>query len=309
MAFETATTLKTASGSRLRLYISRAKANPVGIVQINHGLAEHAGRYARFAAFLSERGFHVYAHDHRGHGHSNAAGTPPGHFGAEASAETMLADVLAVHERIAVDHPGLPLILFGHSMGAMIGLAFLSWHAGRVHGAALWNMPLGTRIEARAAKALLAWERFRLGSDIPSRILPRLTFQAWARAIPEARTSFDWLSRDAEEVDRYIADTFCGWNASVGLWRAVFDFNLMGIDERTLVSIPRSLPIQLVGGGADPSTNGGATLLRLERRLRRNGFSNLETRIYPENRHESLNELNRSLIMSDFVHWAKRALR
>jgi len=308
VAFDTTTTLNSPTGAELRLYISEAKGKPRGIVQINHGLAEHARRYARFAMFLAEHGFHAYAHDHRGHGDTKAPGTPLGSFGTEASAETVLADVLAVHERITADHPGLPVILFGHSMGAMIAFAFLGRHGRQVHAAALWNIPLATRIEVRAAKAALAWERFRLGSDVPSRLLPRLTFQAWAKAVPDARTAFDWLSGDAGEVDRYVADPLCGFDATVGMWRTVFDFNLMATENRALASITRSLPIQLVGGGADPSTGGGKALRRLEEQLRRKGFSNLETRIYPENRHESLNELNRNLIMGDFVAWAKRAL-
>nr|WP_159589227.1 alpha/beta hydrolase [Chelativorans xinjiangense] len=306
--FDAATTLETPTGAALRLYVQRPEGEPRGIVQINHGLAEHAARYARFAAFLAGRGFAAYAHDHRGHGRTKAPGAPLGSFGPEPAADKVLADVLAVNERIAADYPGLPVILFGHSMGAMIALTFLMRHADRIAAAALWNMPLASRPEARAAKLLLAWERFRLGSDVPSRLMPRLTFRAWAKAFPDARTPFDWLSRDSGEVEKYIADPLCGWDATVGMWRGVFDFNLMAADDRALASIPKPLPIQLVGGAADPATAGGIALKRLERRLRRAGFSNLETSIYPETRHESLNELNREIIMEDFARWVGRAV-
>lgn len=308
VAFHTATTLRTSTGAILRLYVRKAECEPVGVVQINHGLAEHAGRYSGFAAFLAEHGFHVYAHDHRGHGHTKAPDAPIGRFGSEPTAEKVIADLVAVHDLILTEHSGLPVIVFGHSMGAMIALAFLSRNAHRVHAAALWNMPLATRLEARAAKTVLAWERFRLGSDVPSRLLPRLTFQAWGRSVPDARTPFDWLSRDPQAVDGYIADPLCGWPPTVGMWRTVFDFNLMALGDRALASIPKTLPLALAGGGADPATAGSIALRRLEQRFRRAGFSNLETRIYPENRHESLNELNRNMIMDDFVAWAKKAL-
>ncbi|WP_011581369.1 MULTISPECIES: alpha/beta fold hydrolase [Chelativorans] len=308
MAFKTETTLNSPTGATLRLYMQGAEGSPRAVVQINHGLAEHAGRYGRFAAFLAGHGFHTYAHDHRGHGHTEAPRAALGSFGPEPAADNVLADVLAVHDHIAEKHPGLPVILFGHSMGAMIALAFLARHPQRVRAAALWNMPLATRIEAQAAKAFLAWERFRLGSDVPSRIMPRLTFRAWAKAVPDARTPFDWLSQDTSEVDRYIADPLCGWDATVGLWRAVFNFNLIAVNDRALRAIPKTLPIQLTGGGADPSTAGGIALRRLEKRLRRNGFSDLETTIYPESRHEPLNELNRNLIMRDFANWAEKVL-
>ncbi|WEX11322.1 alpha/beta hydrolase [Chelativorans sp. AA-79] len=309
MAFEIGTTLRTPTGATLRLYAEHTQDAPRGIVQINHGLAEHAGRYARFARFLAGHGFHAYAHDHRGHGHTTAPGAAFGSFGPEPAAKNVLADVLAIHDHITAEHPGLPVILFGHSMGAMIALAFLARHPDRLRAAALWNMPLATRTEARAARALLAWERFRLGSDVPSRLMPLLTFRAWAKAVPDARTPFDWLSRDREEVESYIADPLCGWDATVGMWREIFDFNLMDTDDRALAAIPATLPIQLVGGGADPATAGGIALRKLEMRLRRLRISNLETRIYPETRHESLNEVNRSEIMRDFVTWASKALR
>ncbi|MCT7374981.1 alpha/beta fold hydrolase [Chelativorans salis] len=307
MPFDDQRELAAPSGAVLNLYIRHCNPPAKGVVQINHGLAEHAARYARFADFLAAHGFHIYAHDHRGHGHTKAPDAPLGTFGQEPAAENVIADVLAVHERIATDHPGLPVILFGHSMGAMIALAFLMRHASRVRAAALWNAPLANRLEARAAKAVLAWERFRLGSDVPSQLIPRLTFQAWITAIPDARTPFDWLSRDAEEVEKCIADPLCGWLPTVAMWRAVFDFNLM-IAGGDFSAVPKGLPVQLVGGGADPSTKGGETVRRLEARLRREGFSNLETIIYPEIRHESLNELNREVIMGDFAQWATGAL-
>lgn len=307
MAFDTATTLKTPTGARLRLYSCKARGEMKGVVQINHGLSEHAGRYARFATYLADRGFHVYAHDHRGHGHTKAPNASLGSFGPEPALETVLADVQAVHGHISQMHPDLPVILFGHSMGSMIALAFLARHNGRIDAAALWNMPLALRLEAHTAKLVLAWERFRLGSDVPSRLLPRLTFQAWAKAIPDARSPFDWLSTDSKEVDRYIADPLCGWGATVGMWRAVFDLNLMLTSKGTLQAIPKALPLQLVGGADDPSTDRGKAMHRLEERLRRQGFSNLETRIYPGFRHESLNEMNRNIIMKAFVDWALRA--
>lgn len=308
MAFDTASTLKSTSGAQLRLYSCKARGEAKGVVQINHGLVEHAGRYARFATYLADRGFHVYAHDHRGHGHTKAPGAPLGSFGPEPVLDAVLKDVEAVHHHIGRKYPGLPVIVFGHSMGSMVALAFLARHTGRIDAAALWNMPLVWHVEARAAKILLAWEQFRLGSDVPSRILPRLTFQAWARAIPDAQTPFDWLSSDREEVEKYIADPLCGWAATVGMWNAIFDLNLLLTSKRNLQAIPRALPLQLVGGEDDPSTGGGKAMRRLESQLQRQGFSNLETTICPGFRHESLNELNRNLAMKAFGAWALRAI-
>lgn len=306
MPFGAPKTLSTSDSARIALYVQPAQGRPRAVVLVNHGLAEHARRYARFADFLAGKGFHVYAHDHRGHGATRAPGAPRGSFGPSRAAETVIADVLAVQEAITADHPGLPVILFGHSMGAQIALNFLSAHPERCAGAAIWNAPLATALEAQAGKLVLAWERFRLGSDVPSRIMPHLTFSAWARAVPDAATPFDWLSRDPEEVRKYIEDPDCGWLPTVGMWRDVFDFNLKIAAVDAFTQVPRTMPIQLVGGGADPSTKGGAIMRRLEKRLRREGFSNLETRIYEQARHETLNEMNREEAMADFAGWAKK---
>ena len=306
MFFAEQTTLASPTGAALRLYSQQPQGRPLAIVQVSHGLAEHAARYARFAALLAGRGFATYAHDHRGHGHTKAPGAPLGSFGPEPMAANVVADVLAVHDEIARRHPGVPVIAFGHSMGALVAMNFVLAHSGRIAGAAIWNGNFTAGILGRLARAVLAWERFRLGSDVPSRILPRLTFRAWARQESDGRTGFDWLSHDYAEVDAYVADPLCGWDASVGLWKAVFDMSFAGADDRNFAHIRRDLPFNLVGGADDPESERGKTVTALAARLRRMGFSNLVSTIYPDTRHESLNELNRNLIMADFADWVER---
>lgn len=308
MPFDRRTTLASPTGAALNLYSRRAEGEARAVVQINHGLAEHAARYARFADFLSVRGFHAYAHDHRGHGLTTAPDAPPGRFADTDGQAKVIADVAAVHDLIAEENPGLPVILFGHSMGGLIGLSVLMRHSRRIRAAAIWNANFSAGIAGRAALALLAWERLRLGSDVPSRLLPRLTFQAWGKAVPGHRTPFDWLSRDPAEVDAYVADPLCGWDASVSMWRDVFGFIFAGADDAGFSAIRRDMPVLLVGGGKDPATNGGKAVSQLAGRMKRMGFPNLVSRIYADTRHESLNELNRNVIMADFAAWAGDAL-
>ncbi len=114
--------LASPTGATLNVFHRAAEGRPRGVVQVNHGLAEHAARYARFAGALAARGFHVYAHDHRGHGATTAPDAPPGRFAGEDGAEKIVADVAAVLDRIGEAHPGLPVIVFGHSMGGRVAL-------------------------------------------------------------------------------------------------------------------------------------------------------------------------------------------
>ena len=308
MLFDTQTSHASPTGAKLNLYVSRAKGTPRGVIQINHGLAEHAARYGRFAEVMSAQGFHIYAHDHRGHGGTTAPDAPKGIFGRLDGAAKVIADVAAIHDLIAVEQQDLPVIVFGHSMGGLIAMNFVLKHSPRVAAAAIWNANFSAGLSGRLAKAILAWERFRLGSDVPSRLLPKLTFQAWAKQIPNRRTEFDWLSRDPAEVDKYVADPLCGWDASVSMWVDVFRFVFTGADDRNFESVRKALTVNLVGGEKDPATEGGKAVLQLAERMKRMGFSNLTTRVYAETRHESLNELNRNLITEDFAAWAGHAI-
>jgi alpha-beta hydrolase superfamily lysophospholipase len=305
MTFGRIETLDVPSGAKLRLYTAEAM-NPRGVVQINHGLAEHAARYARFAQALAQRGYHTMAHDHRGHGDTKAPGAPLGRFAPTDGARLVVEDAGAVLDLAASRYPGLPVVCFGHSMGGLIALNVVQRFPDKMQAAAIWNANVSAGLQGRLARALLAVERFRMGSDVPSQIMPRLTFRAWGKAIPQARTAFDWLGHDAAEVDAYILDPLCGWGASISLWQDLFALIFAGADDRGFDAVPRSLALQLVGGTEDPATENGKATHALADRLKRLGILNMETRLYEKTRHESLNELNRNIITADFLDWADR---
>ena len=309
MPFDKQTTLASPTGAALNLYVKHATGGARAVVQINHGLAEHAARYARFADFFGERGYHVYAHDHRGHGATKAPDAPLGRFADTNGGDKVIADVVAVHDLIAREQPGLPVIVFGHSMGASVALNFVLRHSARIHAAAIWNGNFSAGLLGQMALGILAWEKFRLGSDVPSRVLPRLTFQAWGKAVPNHRTPFDWLSRDEAEVAKYIADPLCGWDASVSMWQDIVQMTLNGASNRNFATVRRDLFVNLAGGEKDPASDGGKAVSHLAGRMHMMGFSNLVSKVYVETRHESLNEVNRNIIMDQFVAWADGVLK
>lgn len=308
MAFPETFSLESPTGASLNVNYQPATADETAVLQINHGLAEHSARYARFAAFLAERGFHAYAHDHRGHGYTTAPDAALGIFAEDNGVDKVIVDVEAIHDLIAERHAGLPVIEFGHSMGGLITLNHVLRHPDRVTAAAVWNANFSAGILGQIAKGLLAWERMRLGSDVPSRIIPKLTFDAWAKKFKPQRTRFDWLSRDEMEVDKYVTDPLCGWDASVSMWRDVFDLIFYGASNANFRSVPKTMPFHLVGGEHDPATDGGKSVTVLAKRMRAMGFEDVTGRVYGDTRHESLNEVNRDGIMEDFSAWAHRVL-
>ncbi|TPI28635.1 alpha/beta hydrolase [Mesorhizobium sp. B3-2-1] len=309
MPFSQQRVVRSPTGADLNLFVRQADGSPRAVVQINHGLAEHAARYDRFAGFLADRGFHVYIHDHRGHGATKAPDAPLGRFADKDGPAKVVADVDAVHDLIAREQPDLPVILFGHSMGASVALNYLLRHSGRVHAAAIWNGNFSQALLGQVALGILAWERMRLGSDVPSRLLPKLTFQAWGKAVPNHRTLFDWLSRDEAEVAKYIADPLCGWDASISMWRDVIAMALNGGKDAGFATMRRDIPVAIVGGEKDPASDYGKGITHLANRMRKMGFSKLVSKVYADTRHESLNEVNRDIIMANFATWADTVLK
>lgn len=304
MAFDDVETVETATGAALAMRFSPAKGPARATVQINHGVSEHSRRYSRFAAFLNEQGFHVYAHDHRGHGLTKAPGAPAGRFAVSGGLQHVLDDVDAINNVARSRHPGLPLILFGHSMGGLITLNYVLKHPEKVDAAAIWNANFSAGFLGRLAQGILRAERMFLGSDVPSMVLPKLTFQEWGRSIKNGRTASDWLSRDPDELDAYLADPLSGWNPTVSMWSDIFEFIFTGSDNSLLAKVPRDMPFNLIGGAEDPATAKGKAVTELEIRLRRLGFTRVTAKIYQDTRHEGLNEINREVIMQDFADWA-----
>jgi len=307
MPFDESRELASPTGATLNLLVRHADRPTRGVVHVSHGLSEHAGRYARFADALAAAGFDTYTHDHRGHGRTLAPDAPRGRFAASGGVGKVMADIGAVDALIARERPGLPFIRFGHSMGGIVALNSVLGRSDHLAGAAVWNANFSPGLLGRLGQAILAWERFRLGSDVPSRILPKLTFQDWDSKIPDRRTQADWLSRDPAEVDKFIADPLCGWDASISMWQDIFSMAFAGADDRCFATVRRGLPFHLVGGGADPSTVNGKAVEELAARMRGMGFSDVATRVWPGTRHEGLNDINRDQITANFIEWAERA--
>lgn len=291
------------SGARLAYHHQPCANGARGIVLICHGLAEHSRRYEAFAIALSARGYHVYAHDHRGHGETTAPDAALGSFARKGGASKVIADVMAMRELAVQSHPGLPVILFGHSMGGLIALNVATEHPQAFHALSIWNSNFNPGLAGRFAQGVLSLEQMLKGSDVPSTILPKATFAAWGRAIKGHRTAFDWLSHDAGQVDAYIADPLCGFDASVSMWRDIFRLTFAGADPERLARLPQRLPVYLVGGAEDPATNNGREIRWLGQRMLDIGMTDVETTVYEGMRHETLNEVGREKAITDFLTW------
>ena len=282
--------LDSPTGASLRLYTFRPKTPPRAVLLIFHGLAEHAARYAAVGAELSAKGVCVYAHDHRGHGSTTAADAPLRRFGSRNGAAKVLRDCQAVRHLAAEENPGCPIFVLGQSMGAHIGLNFARTFGEGLAGLLLWNAGFERGLNERLGVLALRAEKALKGSDVASRLFERATFGAWSRAISPRRTAFDWLSHDANAVDRYRADPLCGWTPTVSMVETILEWHRSGSSHAALADIPRRLPVHCLGGDEDPATEHGKAVRHLAARLEEVGLLDVQCHIVAGARHECLHE-------------------
>lgn len=301
------TYLMSPTGAHLAARITEASASPRGIVMIHHGLAEHAGRYERFSRFLAARGFHVCAHDHRGHGRTEAPDAPRGVFSLEGRGwDKLMQDAFFLRGYMNERFGDLPTIVFGHSMGGVVAMNHAQEEHERLAGAAVWNSNLALGGLTGVMRAVLWLEsRFKDQTEV-STWLNALTFDQFGKTVKKRRTDKDWLSRIPEEVDAYIADPDAGWRPTLSLWRALVTGFERAEDGARIEAMRHDLPIHLAGGGQDPATDNAKAVRKFAERLKADKFTDLTLRIDPKARHETLNDLGREAAMADFADWADR---
>jgi len=281
----------------------RPQAPPRAVVQIVHGVAEHSARYTRLAQALTSAGYAAYAHDHRGHG-PNCKPDDLGFFAERDGWRLLLEDIDAVAARIAADFPGLPRIFLGHSMGSFLGQRYIAERGDGLAAAVLSGTAGPPPAIIGVGSQVIAFERWRLGPRAKSPIVQALLFGEQNKPFRPARTPYDWLSRDTAEVDKYVADPLCGFPLSnqlaADLVAALADLASPQLAAR----VPKDLPIYVVSGARDPV---GAKLQGLLDVYRAAGL-NVTAKIYPDARHETLNETNRDEVTADLMAWLARVV-
>jgi alpha-beta hydrolase superfamily lysophospholipase len=305
-------TLTATDGLELFVYRWLPEQTPIAVVQIAHGLAEHAGRYTRLAESLTATGYAVYANDHRGHGRTAKSADDLGFFAEQNGWQKCVGDLWQLNRHIATVHSGLPIVLLGHSMGSTLAEQFMSEQGGE-HGDALAGVVLSgangkpTSLAA-VGRGIARTERLRLGARGKSKLIQALTFDAFNKKFAPARTAFDWLSRDPAEVDKYVADPLCGFPATVQLWIDLLEGWEAVSSAAHRRRVPKDLPIYVIAGGRDPVSGNTRQIEVWLADYRSAGFSRLEHRFYPEARHELLNETNRDEVTADLIRWLKGVL-
>ena len=302
-----ADTFSFAAPGGLSLFVYRwlPDGDPRALVQIVHGMAEHAGRYAALAEALTEAGYAVYAHDQRGHGRSVTSSSDFGHMADLNGWNKAVEDCRALSKHLRGEHEGLPQVLLGHSMGSFLARRYAVTWGDELAGLALSGTGgVGGALE-KLGLSIARWRAGAKGRRATSRILKRMTFQEYNRAFKPSRTDFDWLSRDEAQVDAYIRDPHCGFDVSLGTW---VDLLAERVDQdlpERLEGLPAGLPVYLFSGDQDPLSEKGKGLNDVASLYRAAGVQRVDVRLYSGARHEILNESNRAEVFADLLTWVE----
>ncbi len=278
------------------------------VVQIVHGMAEYAERYEEFAGFLTARGCVVTGEDHLGHGKSVGEDGKPGYFCEQDPATVLVRDAHRLKKMTQALYPDVPYVIMGHSMGSFITRNYMFRYGTGVDAVIIMGTGMQPPALLAASKAVAGIQKFFCGSEHVSKLIDRLAFGSYNKNIENPRTPFDWLSRDNERVDRYMADPLCGFVFTVNGFSALFELISRLHDRENLKRIPAGLPVLMVSGAADPVGDYGRGVRSAYGSLRGAGLENIRLKLYEGGRHELLNETNRDEVMADIFSWIEETV-
>lgn len=278
------------------------EGEPRGICQIVHGIAEYVERYENFAEYLNSLGFLVIAEDHMGHGQSVNGGGIRGYF--HGGWFTAVEDTYQLLKDTRAEYPQLPYVLFGHSMGSFMTRTLLITHPDSgISAAVLCGTGWLPDPALPVAEKILEKVCSKRDTTGPSPLLQKLMFKGYNRKVEHPRTAYDWLTRDNQVVDAYIANPLCGFIVSAGLVRDLLSGVQFIQKEKELEKMEKSLPVLFLAGGDDPVGSYGKGVRQAAEAFRKAGMTDVTEKIYPLCRHEVLNEINREVIFRDTAAW------
>lgn len=276
------------------------------VVQISHGMIEYVDRYDGFARFLCDNGIAVIGNDHLGHGYTAANYSDLGYFCPEHKSATVVKDLHRVTKYAKTKYKGIPYFLLGHSMGSFMARRYLMTYGNELDGAIIVGtggqkkIILMTGMVVSKILALVFGDRFR------SEFVKKNSFMGYMDRIPNYRTANDWISRDTKVVDKYNADKFCTFDFTVNGYMTLFEVIDYIQNTEHEMKIPKELPLLFVSGEDDPVGGYGEWIKKIVSKYKSLGIRNINYKLYPHDRHEVLNELDKEQVYADILNWIKR---
>lgn len=272
-----------------------------GVVQIIHGMAEYAARYAPFAEFLTSNGFAVCAEDHLGHGKSVTSEENLGYFNDKRDTEIIIADIRALQLAVKKQTGDKPYFIFGHSMGSFFCRKYISLYGADFAGAIIAGTGFKNIFTLDAALLCVRVNALFRGWKHRSRFITKLAFGGYNKKFKPLRTDKDWLSVNAENVDGYIADTLCGFTFTNNGYGVLFDIIKQACAQKTISAVPENLPVYFIAGDNDPVGGYGKGVEKACAKFKKAGVKDVSVTLYENARHEILNDDCKEKVFEDVL--------
>ncbi len=288
--------------SKLAVSIFRPAGAAKGAVEIIHGMSEHRKRYDDFAKFLCENGYAVYTFDLPGHGENEGL---RGWFGEKDGWDYVLYSAAEVMKTAKSENPGIPFILFGHSMGTIVARCLLQEYDSELNGLVLTGAP-NYQPAVKAGIALGKVLKMTKGARGHSAVMDQAVTGNFNKVVKDPKTPYDWISYNTENSQKYVDDPQCG-----------FPFTIQGyIDELTGLErlhdsskyrcTRKDLPILFAAGKDDPCIGGEAGFADSIATLTKAGYTDIDSKLYDGMRHEILNEIDHTRVYEDILNWIRQ---
>lgn len=295
------TKLKQKDGSVILLTQYICPSEPKASILILHGMAEHQKRYRAFAEYLTSRGYDVYSYDLRGHGTDRKL-NELGFFSSKDGYQLVIQDAISVSEHIAKVNRSSKFFLFAHSMGSIIARNMIQSH-DQYSGVILSGSNYPAKFMVHFGLLLSSCIKKLKGPKHISPYLKNLMFGSKKYTSLSSRTVFDWLTRDNPTVGAYMHDPYCGFTCTAAFYHDVLKMVQSEINKKLIMQTNRELPIYVISGSKDPVGGYGREVNKFVNILKKLGFKNLTFKLYPDCRHEILNEINKEEVYRDIDAW------
>lgn len=291
--------LTSVTGAKLDQLEWRPEGEPRAIVQLVHGMAEHIERYDATAKCLNKAGYLVVGHTQLGHGEKAET---LGWFADKGGWDALIEDVHLLRTQTQARYPKLPYFLLGHSMGSFVVRTYCLKHEAGLAGVILSGTGHFDPPILNVGLCLANLQCAFGGEKKKSALLANMSFAGYNKEWTPPRTAFDWLSKDTEVVDRYVADPLCGYAFTAGGYRDMFT-GLKLLYPKHLAALDKDIPIRLFSGASDPVGGRGAGVKVTMQELVAAGIRDVTMKLYEGGRHEMLNEVEREIVWNDLIAW------
>ncbi len=298
--------IKQKDGYITKLTHFSCSKRPKASILILHGMAEHQKRYYVFAQYLVEQGFDVYIYDHRGHGTDKKL-SELGFFAPSRGYQHVVDDAINISNYIEHNNRCSKFFLFGHSMGSFIARNIIQVY-DKYNGVILMGTAFTPKLLIRAGLIVADLICKFKGPKHISPYLSNLLFGSKRYTKLSDRTAYDWLTRSHTVVGAYIHDPYCGFTCTASFYHDLLKLIGNSSKKSLIRQTKKELPIYVVSGEKDPVGGYGREIKKLLSVYKKSGFTNVSSKLYPECRHELLNELNNDEVYSDIIQWISKRI-